>query len=354
MKTNQTKKRNRDVRADEKKIKAALAVIKKHEKATLDGALRVGKHLLKEFFGGNIEAFRSKSGKDPSFRALCKRPELVMHGVSQSTLRNYIRVYATDADYPKNLRGKLGLATRIELLRVADSENRVAIAQVAVKKNLSTREVKKLIASQNPPPSPKKRQKAWRRAADRLFSDARDLDVPLEDLKRYLDVLTKMIASRETAPRVTLPSAPVPDILDASPLAGEVIPTPEAPELPSNESHEESNVPVAELAPTQAIDVEEGQPHIESPVENEWFIATVKEKDGQPGLSPATCLVNASDQSTAKAAVVEKRGVLLERVSVQAIRECGVGYGILSVEEYLGRPMSKRLRTLDEIGEANA
>ena len=121
MKTNQTKKRNRDVRADEKKIKAALAVIKKHEKATLDGALRVGKHLLKEFFGGNIEAFRSKSGKDPSFRALCKRPELVMHGVSQSTLRNYIRVYATDADYPKNLRGKLGLATRIELLRVADS-----------------------------------------------------------------------------------------------------------------------------------------------------------------------------------------------------------------------------------------
>jgi len=137
---------NKGPAVDTAKVEAAVKYLKDiHMQGPLVAALAIGKYLLTTFFDGDITSYEAKGTLSPSFSALVRRPELQDYGLTGRTLRNYIRVYATDDLYPNEIREHLPLGHRIHLL-AAPSEERVEIAKRAVAERLSNRAVKGLIS----------------------------------------------------------------------------------------------------------------------------------------------------------------------------------------------------------------
>lgn len=176
------RKTNKVATVDTAKVEAAVKYLKDiHMQGPLVAALAIGKYLLTTFFDGDITSYEAKGTLSPSFNTLVRRPELRDYGWSGRTLRNYIRVYATDDNYPQAIREHLPLGHRIHLL-AAPPEKRVEIAKQAVDEKLSNRKVKELVS-----PGPKRNdgqdgQDGGTPTAESKPPTFRELRGPTEDL----------------------------------------------------------------------------------------------------------------------------------------------------------------------------
>ncbi len=186
---------------DAAKVEAAVKYLRKyHMEVHLVAALAIGKYLLDEFFGGDIKRYEDRSTDSPSFDAFLRRRELQDFGLSGRTLRNYIRVHATDSEYPGAVGKQLPLGHRILLLGVP-TERRIGLAKQAVNQGLSNRALKALVDKESgkddraprSPLSPDKLRKRWDKRASRLVTEARDLPGALQVLRDLRDQVDREI-----------------------------------------------------------------------------------------------------------------------------------------------------------------
>jgi len=104
----------------------------------LQTACLIGEYVINRFFGGDVEAFRRGSCEHASFRALSKHQDLRF---SPTYLWTAVAVVGQIRELPEDLAQCLSLSHHRLLLPLKDASVKVALARMAVKQNLSKREL---------------------------------------------------------------------------------------------------------------------------------------------------------------------------------------------------------------------
>lgn len=146
-------------------VDRAVDRIKKMTSRTdVQGLSEVGQYLFKEFFGGDIDAYRSADpGRHASLRGLQARCETLDPPVSRSFLTRALGVAALELTLPPGSPFlQLPASHRVELLGVRDPVEVERLAGMAVEGRLSVhklralvrREVKRTASTRGPKPVP--------------------------------------------------------------------------------------------------------------------------------------------------------------------------------------------------------
>ncbi|MBW2257696.1 MAG: hypothetical protein JRI25_24285 [Deltaproteobacteria bacterium] len=101
---------------------------------------RVARFLMEELFDGDVVLCRSRGKTLPVFRALVRHPELK---VSASFIYYALAVYEQCLYLPAKVASRLCLAHHRVLLPVKDPREKTRLARMAVRKQLSKRELEK-------------------------------------------------------------------------------------------------------------------------------------------------------------------------------------------------------------------
>lgn len=113
----------------------------------LEGALAVADVVLSRLFRGDLEAFRRSSRTHETFRALQAHPDL---GMSRSALWYALAVREQITALPPAVALALPLAHHKVLLTVDGTVEKVALAERAVRENLSRRDLERIVRNQTP------------------------------------------------------------------------------------------------------------------------------------------------------------------------------------------------------------
>lgn len=124
--------------------------------------LEVGRLMLQDFFGGQVETYHSRDPKKmQSFRAFVVQcgPQLGEMGFSEVGLRRCILAHIAVAGLPAGTVERLLFAHVLELSRIPDPDTRGILALETVEKNWTSRELRAatdaaLGLDATPPPSP--------------------------------------------------------------------------------------------------------------------------------------------------------------------------------------------------------
>lgn len=137
--------------SDEKLVKEAVAFIGKTLGETVvKGTIEVGDYVLEKFFGNDPEQVRSKNpGKDASFRSLveaCETPELP---ISKSWLHNAVGMAVMRRELPAGSSFRLlPPSHQTALLPLREANKVEKLAERAVKKRLSVRELREFVGEE--------------------------------------------------------------------------------------------------------------------------------------------------------------------------------------------------------------
>ena len=113
-----------------------------------NGKLEIGRYLLDEVFGGQIEEAISTNPHKPStFSRIAKDPDLL---VESGTLGSWVRAAAVDRDFSQRGFEFPHLTTYhyVELAKVKDQDRRVEIAKDANERDLTVKVLRKLISEE--------------------------------------------------------------------------------------------------------------------------------------------------------------------------------------------------------------
>ncbi len=115
----------------------------------LHKTVAIGRCLLRNFFAGDREAYRSKNRRHRSFRELAKRRDLPF---SASTLRVSIAVTVQLEQIPDEIGWQLSVSHHRALLPITDPELKTELARKAIMNRISVRdleaEVSELVADE--------------------------------------------------------------------------------------------------------------------------------------------------------------------------------------------------------------
>lgn len=103
----------------------------------IETARSIGTYVINTFFEGDIDLFRKKNKKHPTFRALASRDDLAF---AFNTIWYSVAVLEQFRHLPKNIAESLSLAHHKLLLPVEDIETKKRLAQRAVIEKMSSRE----------------------------------------------------------------------------------------------------------------------------------------------------------------------------------------------------------------------
>jgi len=135
--------------ADVDKALVEEAVVFVNEKANetlYRGSEEIGAYLLEKFFNNDIKIASSKKPQSPSYAALCKRADLVVH---PATLSVMVRVAAQEIFFKEKGFDPAGLTYthKAELVKLPNTDEKIGLAQKALESTFATRllseEVKK-------------------------------------------------------------------------------------------------------------------------------------------------------------------------------------------------------------------
>jgi hypothetical protein len=113
-----------------------------------NGKLEIGRYLLDEVFGGQIEEAMSTNPHKPStFSRIAQDPDLL---VEPQTLGSWVRAAAVDQDFSQRGFEFPHLTTYhyVELAKVKDQDRRVEIAKDANERDLTVKDLRKLISEE--------------------------------------------------------------------------------------------------------------------------------------------------------------------------------------------------------------
>ena len=113
-----------------------------------NGKLEIGRYLLDEVFGGQIEEAMSTNPHKPStFSRIAKDPDLL---VESQTLGSWVRAAAVDRDFSQRGFEFPHLTTYhyVELAKVKEQDRRVEIAKDANERDLTVKDLRKLISEE--------------------------------------------------------------------------------------------------------------------------------------------------------------------------------------------------------------
>ena len=113
-----------------------------YEARGLEAALRVGEYVLKSFFGGDVEHFRSRGRRHMTFRCLAGREDL---SLSYSFIWYAVGVLEQMEQLPREIAEALPLSHHRLLLPVREPRQKLKLAREAFNQNLSKRELEDLI-----------------------------------------------------------------------------------------------------------------------------------------------------------------------------------------------------------------
>jgi hypothetical protein len=118
------------------------------QKTLFKGIAEVGSFILDRFFGGEVSAANSRNPmKDASYRALTARCETAELPVSRAWLNNAVNVAIRDTEWD-GAWNRLNPTQKVKLLPVHDPKKAAVLAEKAVKHNLSSRDLQRLVAEE--------------------------------------------------------------------------------------------------------------------------------------------------------------------------------------------------------------
>jgi hypothetical protein len=136
---------------DKKLVDDAARWIREKVEATVHkGALEIGEYVLEVFFDGDPDQVRSKSPrKRASFRALVEKCDSVDLPVSRSTLNNAVGVAMMRKSLPSKAAFlQLPSSHQFKLLPLHDPEKVERLANKAVTKEMTLREVREMVVDE--------------------------------------------------------------------------------------------------------------------------------------------------------------------------------------------------------------
>jgi hypothetical protein len=160
-------------------------------------ALGIGRTILDEVFGGDLDSFASKSPGSPSLRGLAEVPGINALGISRRTLGDYVRLAAQDRQLPQELAG-LDLSHREKLLPLPP-EAQVELGRTALAEDWSAHrlgvEVRRRGShTTSSSARPKQGRRAARDKARRATTMLEKADITALSNKLLLDVHERLVA----------------------------------------------------------------------------------------------------------------------------------------------------------------
>jgi len=167
--------------ADQAFVQEAVEQVNAIYRRNVDnGKLEIGGYLLDKIFGGNIEAAMSTNPyKSATFSQVARSPRLL---VESKTLGSWVRAAAVNRDFTAKGLSFPQLTTYhlVELAKVKDEARRIEIATDADEKDLTVKELRKLISEENG---------TGQNASDKIKQEVQKAMKGLSDLSVSEDVL---------------------------------------------------------------------------------------------------------------------------------------------------------------------
>lgn len=119
--------------------------------SAINAVVAVGDHLIATFFGGDLDLARSKNPLKPAAlnRLFDRADELP---ISAYALKRAVRLAIQYRDLPSATRDALSVRHQALLLPVPDTAEKAKLAEMAVAKNFTTRQLERVVQQKRPKP----------------------------------------------------------------------------------------------------------------------------------------------------------------------------------------------------------